>query len=132
MNQTPRVSHIIRNKRFEHKVSQVQLAKILGLKNGQFFSNIERNLCGLPVKYFLQLSEILKTPLHELKEAYLLDAEEYVSTEIDEQLKDKWNAPIEVAPPVIEKVVEKPEETKAFVQALRASMDNANLVKFIR
>lgn len=44
-------------------LSQNNLADMLGYKNGQFISNIERGLCTLPAEKMLALSRILNVDI---------------------------------------------------------------------
>jgi transcriptional regulator with XRE-family HTH domain len=53
--------------------SQSELSQLLGYKNGQFISNVERALCNIPLKMLNRVSEILNISPVELKEAMLLD-----------------------------------------------------------
>jgi len=46
---------------------------MLGYKNGQFISNVERALCNIPLKMLSQISEILEIPRSELRDAILDD-----------------------------------------------------------
>jgi transcriptional regulator with XRE-family HTH domain len=64
---------MIKNKRIEIGMSQVELARKLGFKNAQYVSNIERSKCGLAPKYLLEVSRLLDTPVEELTAAYKED-----------------------------------------------------------
>ncbi len=52
------------------------MAKKLGLKNGQFISNIERGLCSLPLKSIAKTSKILNVAPKTIKQAIKLDFKE--------------------------------------------------------
>ncbi|MCY4643319.1 MAG: helix-turn-helix transcriptional regulator [Bacteriovoracales bacterium] len=71
------MANLIRTKRAGHpkEYSQVELSNLLGYKSGQFISNVERALCGIPFKMLGRVSEILDIPPGELKEAILKDIE---------------------------------------------------------
>lgn len=53
------MAKLIKKKRAEKKLSQGQLSFKLGYKNGQFISNVERGLCGIPAKKASTLCKIL-------------------------------------------------------------------------
>ena len=69
------IAKLIRTKRQAHpkNYSQSELSHLLGYKNGQFISNMERALCNIPFKIIGQVMEILDIPPHEIKEALLED-----------------------------------------------------------
>ena len=69
------IAQLIREKRVSHpkNYSQSELSQLLGYKNGQFISNVERALCNIPLKMLTRVSEILNISPVELKEAMLLD-----------------------------------------------------------
>lgn len=69
------IGKLIKEKRLAHpeKYSQSELSNVLGYKNGQFISNVERALCSIPMKMLKKVSLILNIPSAELKEAILRD-----------------------------------------------------------
>lgn len=69
------IAKLIRNKRVSHpqKYSQSELSNLLGYKNGQFISNVERGLCSIPLKMLNKVSDVLNIHPHEIKEAILQD-----------------------------------------------------------
>ncbi|MBF0300023.1 MAG: helix-turn-helix transcriptional regulator [Oligoflexia bacterium] len=71
------IAKLIRNKRVTHpkNYSQSELSHLLGYKNGQFISNVERALCNIPLKMLRKVTEILDIPSEELKLAILKDQE---------------------------------------------------------
>lgn len=71
------IAKLIREKRMGHPkgYSQSELSQLLGYKNGQFISNVERALCNVPLKMLGRVSEILDIPHGELKKAILEDQE---------------------------------------------------------
>ena len=71
------IAKLIREKRMGHPkgYSQSELSQLLGYKNGQFISNVERALCNVPLKMLGRVSEILSISHEELKSAILEDQE---------------------------------------------------------
>src|SRR5690606_38019186 len=72
------IAQLIRTKRMNHPkgYSQSELSHLLGYKNGQFISNVERALCNIPLKMLRKVSEVLDISSEELKTAILKDQEE--------------------------------------------------------
>jgi len=72
------IAHLIKSKRLQHPkgYSQSELSHLLGYKNGQFISNVERALCNIPLKMLSRVSEVLDIEAGELKEAILRDHDE--------------------------------------------------------
>ena len=72
------IAKLIRSRRVNHPkgYSQSELSHLLGYKNGQFISNVERALCNIPLKMLRKVSEILNISPEELKAAILRDQEE--------------------------------------------------------
>lgn len=66
------IAKLIRSKRINHSkgYSQSELSNLLGYKNGQFISNVERALCNIPLKMLGKVSEILDIPAEDLKNSY--------------------------------------------------------------
>lgn len=88
MEQTPKLQEVlvrnfknmaklVRDKRMAHPngYSQSELSHILGYKNGQFISNVERSLCSIPLKMLKKISQVLDIPTEEIKIAVLKDQE---------------------------------------------------------
>ena len=71
------IALLIRTKRLSHPkaYSQSELSKLLGYKNGQFISNVERGLCNIPLKMLTKVSEILEISPEVLKATILKDHE---------------------------------------------------------
>lgn len=71
------IAKLIRTKRMQHPkgYSQTELSQLLGYKNGQFISNVERGLCNIPMKMLKKVSEILDISAIEMKDAILKDHE---------------------------------------------------------
>ncbi len=72
------IAKLIRQKRIEHpkSYSQSELSHLLGYKNGQFISNVERALCNIPFKMLTKVSEVLNIEYKDLKDAILKDCEQ--------------------------------------------------------
>jgi hypothetical protein len=72
------IAQLIRTKRINHpkSYSQSDLSILLGYKNGQFISNVERGLCNVPLKMMKQISDVLDIEPLDLKTAILKDHEE--------------------------------------------------------
>lgn len=78
MAQFNNIAKLVRASRLNHpkKFSQSELSKILGYKNGQFISNVERGLCSMPKKILRKLSETLDVDKEVLITAVLKDERE--------------------------------------------------------
>ena len=72
------IAQLIRTKRINHpkNYSQSDLSVLLGYKNGQFISNVERGLCNVPLKMMKKISDVLDINPDDLKTAILKDHEE--------------------------------------------------------
>lgn len=75
------VADLVRNARLNHpkRYSQNEVSSLLGYKNGQFVSNVERGLCSVPLKKLDQLALTLNIPREDLKAAILKDFEATLS-----------------------------------------------------
>jgi hypothetical protein len=71
---------LVKQKRMAHpqKYSQAELSDLLGYKNGQFISNVERSLCHLPFKILPKVCEVLNINGVEIKDAMLKDYAETI------------------------------------------------------
>lgn len=69
------IAKLIKNKRVSHPkgYSQSELSSLLGYKNGQFISNVERALCNVPLKMLGKVSEVLDINPEDLKRAIMSD-----------------------------------------------------------
>ena len=69
------IANLIRSKRLSHPkgFSQSELSNLLGYKNGQFISNVERGLCSIPLKMLSKVCQILDIEQDDMKEALLKD-----------------------------------------------------------
>ena len=71
------IAKLIRDKRLSHprRYSQSELSNLLGYKNGQFISNVERGLCSIPLKMLSRVSEVLNIQPSEIRTVMLRDQE---------------------------------------------------------
>ena len=79
---------IIREKRQLLKLSQVaaeQKIFLTEMKKGQYWSNIERGMCTMPLKHLSNAALVLEIPINELIEAYILDYREAVLSEVNHE-----------------------------------------------
>lgn len=85
------IALLIRSRRMNHPrgYSQSELSHLLGYKNGQFISNVERALCNIPLKMLKRVSEVLDIPADELKAAILKDQEETLNNYLYNQKLSK-------------------------------------------
>ena len=69
------IAKLIRTKRINHpkSYSQSELSTLLGYKNGQFISNVERALCNIPLKMLGKVSDVLDINPNDLKRAMASD-----------------------------------------------------------
>lgn len=82
------IATLVKSKRINHpkNYSQSELSEMLGYKNGQFISNVERGLCSIPLKMMGKVSEILGISPEELKKSVLKDHEETLSNYFDNSI----------------------------------------------
>lgn len=80
---------LVKNKRMAHpqKYSQAELSDMLGYKNGQFISNVERSLCHLPFKILPKVCEVLSIEGNEIKDAMLKDYAETIEFYLNQSPK---------------------------------------------
>lgn len=96
------IAKLIKDKRLGHPkgYSQSELSHLLGYKNGQFISNVERALCNVPLKMLKRVTEVLDISSDDLKKAILDDHERtldnYLNAHQQMQTEDR---PQEVAEP---------------------------------
>jgi transcriptional regulator with XRE-family HTH domain len=83
------IAQLIRTKRMNHPkgYSQSELSHLLGYKNGQFISNVERALCNIPLKMLRKVSEVLDISSDELKTSILKDQEETLNNYLYNTIK---------------------------------------------
>lgn len=92
------IAALIRTKRINHpkNYSQSDLSLLLGYKNGQFISNVERGLCNVPLKMMKKISEVLDIPGDEIKVAILKDHEETLTNYFNKGQATKSAASVEI------------------------------------
>ncbi|MBI2519955.1 MAG: helix-turn-helix transcriptional regulator [Bdellovibrio sp.] len=83
------IARLIRTKRQTHpkKYSQSELSHLLGYKNGQFISNVERGLCNIPLKMLGRVCEILQIGPIEIKQAMMVDFEMTIENHLTRSTK---------------------------------------------
>jgi len=85
------IAQLIRTKRVNHpkNYSQSDLSLMLGYKNGQFISNVERGLCNVPLKMMKKISDVLEIDPTEIKTAILKDHEETLTNFFNKSVMKK-------------------------------------------
>jgi len=79
-----RIAQAVSEARKKKEMSQVELAKLLGYKNGQFISNVERGKCSIPVEKIFLLSKILSVNSIVFGQALITDFQLHVFESIKE------------------------------------------------
>ncbi len=84
------IAKLVKSRRLNHpkRYSQSELSSLLGYKNGQFISNVERALCNVPLKMLTKIAVILEISHSELKAAILKDHEETINNFLDKGQKE--------------------------------------------
>ena len=77
------IATLVRTYRTPKGISQSQLSRELGYKNGQFISNVERGLCSIPFEKIETLSKVLDVSAVEVKKAILDDYSTFIDTHIE-------------------------------------------------
>ncbi len=77
-----RPPHVVKNRHTTY--SQQSFAERLGYVNGQFISNVERGICGLPPKMLPKVCEILTISPQVIFAALLKDEYAYLSEEYED------------------------------------------------
>lgn len=67
------VGNLVKKHRKKLGMSQEKLARSMGYKNGQYISNLERNLSGLPLKEVKTIKKILQIESSDIKLALVND-----------------------------------------------------------
>ena len=78
MKRFPTIAEVIRTAREQVGISQEGLSIKLGYKNGQFVSNIERELCSIPAKKITLTAKHLRISKDRIITAMLKDEELYL------------------------------------------------------
>lgn len=81
------IAELVKKYRLQHpkKLSQVELSNLLGYKNGQFVSNVERGICAIPLKALGDLMRILRIPQNEVVTAMVKDYEETIINHLNDE-----------------------------------------------
>ena len=87
------IAKLIKTKRLGHPkgYSQSELSHLLGYKNGQFISNVERALCNIPLKMLGRVSEILDIDSEDIKQAILRDHDKTLDNYLAESRMETEN-----------------------------------------
>lgn len=85
------IADLVKKYRLQHpkKLSQVELSNLLGYKNGQFVSNVERGICAIPLKALGDLMRILSIPQDELVRAMVQDYEQTIINHLTDEAQRK-------------------------------------------
>lgn len=109
----PRIGKLVREARQKTKWSQTDVSGMLGWKNGQFMSNIERGLCSVPSKYIPAMCELLKLSTNDVIEAMIDDYREQLQNDVISEIAKPeegevtfkgipiWGSPIETSPDAV-------------------------------
>lgn len=92
MNKTKRVAEIFKTVRIEKGLSQTEFSRILGLKQAQYISNVERNLCGMSMKYIHRFSKTFHISMDTIKNAYQEDFRDFMDKEFNDQAISFWKS----------------------------------------
>jgi hypothetical protein len=60
-------------------ISQTQLSEVIGYRNGQFISNVERGLCSVPLKKLSLICDVLNVPKKVIAEALIKDYQDDIN-----------------------------------------------------
>lgn len=66
-------SELMREGRTKKGLSQIEVAKKLGLESAQFISNIERGCADIPPMYVKKLSKVIGADTSEILRAIIVD-----------------------------------------------------------
>lgn len=83
MKKFPNIAKCLREHRNKVGVSQANLATMVGYKNGQFISNVERGLCSVPLKSLAKLAYHLKAHPEDIGDAMLRDHESHIKSVVN-------------------------------------------------
>lgn len=92
------IAKLVSNRRQNLGLTQTELSIMVGFKNGQFVSNIERGLCSIPAKDIVKLADGLKINSSLIVEAMVLDYKETLSNfaNISEPTSLVLNSPLNI------------------------------------
>ena len=77
-----RVAELIRTSRARKGLSQTDLSRTIGYRNGQFISNVERAMCSIPSSKINVLSEILDVHVDLFTTAMVEDYKETIEAAV--------------------------------------------------
>jgi transcriptional regulator with XRE-family HTH domain len=77
--------------RLKKRRSQSEMALLLGYKNGQFFSNIERGKCNIPTGSLAAVSDELEIQFDKLLDAHIADVVACERYEAIKAFSDYWH-----------------------------------------
>lgn len=86
------IAKLMRESREKTHWSQTELARMLDMRNGQFISNIERGLCGLPSKYVLKVCSVLSIDPDVMIETMTADYKRGLMEELKAPVNEVSNA----------------------------------------
>jgi transcriptional regulator with XRE-family HTH domain len=92
------IAALIKRKRLAHprNLSQSDLSHLLGYKNGQFISNVERALCNIPFKMLPKVCEVLDISKDDIKNAMMQDHSDTLDVYLNGPIPEVEN-PLDVA-----------------------------------
>lgn len=82
MKEFTNLGKFLQNKRHESKLTQKELASILGNMDSQFVSNWERGLCAPPSHAFEKIIDVLKLNREKLVEIMLEDSKATIEAKV--------------------------------------------------
>lgn len=83
MNNLPkRAAAFVKERREACNLSQSDLSRLSGYQNGQFVSNIERGLAGIPPKILPKMAQILKVAPEEIVALLIQDYADNLKSEV--------------------------------------------------
>jgi len=80
------ISNYLKARRAEVGISQGDLSRSIGFKNGQYISNIERGLCSIPSAKITALATSLKTKPRDIIDVMVMDYHDNVMRESGESV----------------------------------------------
>ena len=89
------IAQVLKEGRLRAVLSQSDLAKIMGFKNGQFVSNIERGKCSLPAKNIVKLCQHLSLDYNHVVAAMTADYKFRVTQRVLKDLGSKETPKVE-------------------------------------
>lgn len=84
----PNIAKFVKKKRLIANLSQGELSLGLGFKNGQFISNLERSICGVPARKIKLLSLLLHSTPGQVINATLMDDKRHYKLRVSESVEE--------------------------------------------